>query len=151
MCGGWACSQTPRALVLQVSSLGLSDVRRASVWSPWKGPEHGRRTLTHAGSPSQLGQAPESTEGQPGPASEIRFFTLKNFFFFFKNFFSLSPLFSKSLFICVCISFDLQSVNISSFFFFSPRLGEVPRLGVKSEWQLLAYTTATATGSKPHL
>ena len=28
---------------------------------------------------------------------------------------------------------------------------EVPRLGVESELQLLAYTTATAMSSKPHL
>ena len=28
---------------------------------------------------------------------------------------------------------------------------EVPRLGVELELQLLAYTTATTVGSKPHL
>ena len=40
------------------------------------------------------------------------------------------------------------------FFFLGchPQHMEVPRLGVESELQLLAYTTATATaGSEPHL
>ena len=40
-----------------------------------------------------------------------------------------------------------------NFFFLGPYLWhmEVPRLGVESELQVLAYATTTATGSKPHL
>ena len=40
------------------------------------------------------------------------------------------------------------------FFFFlrpHPWHMEVPRLGIKSEMQLLAYTIATATGFRPYL
>ena len=52
----------------------------------------------------------------------------------------------------VCLSFSLSL----SFFLSFPFLGlhphmEVPRLGVKSELQLLAYSTATATWDSSHI
>lgn len=82
--------------------LGLSDVRWASCAG--EGACAGE-SLDRCKDPRQLGQSPEGAEGQPGPASGMSFFTLKNFFL-------LSPLFFKSVYIFV----DLQSVYISVFF-----------------------------------
>ena len=57
--------------------------------------------------------------------------------------------------VCTCPSVSLLfSLNGLTFFFF---LGlhllhmEIPRLGVESELQLLAYTTATATPDQSHV
>ena len=46
-----------------------------------------------------------------------------------------------------------ESFNFSFFFFLGPHLQymEVPKLGVKSELQLLAYATATATPDLSHV
>lgn len=78
--------------------LGLSDVRWASCAG--EGACAGE-SLERCRDPRQLGQSPEGAEDQPGPASGMSFFTLKNFL--------LSPLFFKSVYISV----DLQSVYTS--------------------------------------